>query len=122
MSAMREGGSDISPSNNLSAALVPDPFPSTYMVSEQTEDGFAPSLHPPSTTADTSISYPSVNLGPLTDQFGEPADVRNDTSSVAAISYLPWDDPTRELKTISGGTFISGNVNYIVTPPSKIPI
>jgi hypothetical protein len=116
---MREVGSDISPSNNLSAAFDPDSFSSTYMVSEQTEDGFAPFLHPP---MDTSISYPSVNLGLLTDQFGEPADVRNDTSSVAAIGYLPWDDPTRELKTISGGTFIGGNVNYIVNPPSKIPI
>jgi hypothetical protein len=119
MSAMREVGNNISPSNNLSAALAPDPF---YMVSEQTEDGFAPSLHPPSTTVDTSISYPSVNLGLSTDQFREPADVRSDTSSVAAISCLPWDDPTRELKTISGGTFIGGNVNYIVIPPSKIPI
>ncbi|KAJ7819098.1 hypothetical protein B0H13DRAFT_392731, partial [Mycena leptocephala] len=118
ISAMREVGNDISPSNNLSAALVPDPFPSTYMVSEQTEDGFAPSLHPPRTTVDTSISYPSVNLGLSTDQFREPADVRSDTSSVAAISCLPWDDPTRELKTISGGTFIGGNVNYIVTPPN----
>ncbi|KAJ7892632.1 P-loop containing nucleoside triphosphate hydrolase protein [Mycena leptocephala] len=88
------------------------------MVSEQTEDGFAPSLHPPSTTVDTSISYPSVNLGLSTDQFREPADVRSDTSSVAAISCLPWDDPTRELKAISGGTFIGGNVNYIVTPPN----
>ncbi|KAJ7892624.1 hypothetical protein B0H13DRAFT_2276744 [Mycena leptocephala] len=111
MSAMREVDNDISASNNLSAALAPDPFPSTYMVSEQTEDGFAPSLHPP---MDTSISYPSVNLGLLTDQFGEPADVRNDTSSVAAISYLPWDDPTRELKTISGGTFIGGNISQLL--------
>ncbi|KAJ7864209.1 P-loop containing nucleoside triphosphate hydrolase protein [Mycena leptocephala] len=30
---------------------------------------------------------------PLTDQFGEPADVRSDTSSVPTISRLPWDDP-----------------------------
>ncbi|KAJ7913205.1 hypothetical protein B0H13DRAFT_2190687 [Mycena leptocephala] len=40
-------------------------------------------------------------------------DFRSDTGSVATINRLPWDDPTHEAKTISGGTFIGGNVNYI---------
>jgi hypothetical protein len=73
---------------------------------------------------DTSISYPSINLG---DQFGQPVapvitDFRSDTGSFPAINHLPWDDPTHEPKTISGGIFIGGNVNYIHTtliPPGK---
>jgi hypothetical protein len=84
-------------------------------------------LQPSSTTVNASRSYPLINQG---DQFGQPtppviADFRSDTGSIAIINHFPWDDPTHELKTNSGGTFISGNVNYIhaaVVPPGKTPI
>jgi hypothetical protein len=127
MSTTQEVGNDISLSNYLLAALVPDPFPSTYIFPGQTEDGFALSSHPPNRTVDASIYYPSINLGDGFEQPLAPAitDFQSDAGSVAAINRLHWDGPTREVKTISGGTFISGNVNYIhatVIPPSEIPI
>jgi hypothetical protein len=126
-SAIPQVDNDISSTDNMLAALVPNPFPSSYMFSEEREHLFTLPLQPLSTTVDASISYPSVNWG---DQFGQPAapvmtDFRSDTGSVATINHLPWDDPTHEAKTISGGTFISGNVNYIhatMIQPSKIPI
>jgi hypothetical protein len=124
MSAIPEVGHD------MAATLVPKSLPSSYLFSDEGEHQFTPLLQPPSTTVDAFMSYPSINLGLLTDQFGEPvapgmADIRSNTSSVAAINRLPWDSPTHEPKTISGGTFISGNVNYIhatVIPSSKIHI
>ncbi|KAJ7858578.1 hypothetical protein B0H13DRAFT_2283038 [Mycena leptocephala] len=118
ISATLEVYNNTSPSDNhlfgsTLAAFGPDPFSSTYTGSEQTENGFGPSLHPPSRKVDAFMSYPSNNLGLLTDQFGEPADVRSNTSSAAVINHFPWDNPTHQPKTISGGTFIGGNVNYI---------
>jgi hypothetical protein len=136
MSAIPDVYNRISSTDNLSAALVPNPFPSSYIFLDGREHRLTPSLQTPSTTVDTSMSDPSNNLGLLTDQLGEPValvepvtpvvgTVQSDTGSVAAINHISCDNPTHEPKTISGGTFIGGNVNYIhatVIPPSKICI
>jgi hypothetical protein len=93
---------------------VPNSLFATQIFSEETQP--TPSFHLP-TTVDVS------NLGLVTEPFGEPAPTV--IGSVTGSSHQPWDDQAQEQRVINGGTFISGNVNYIhttVVPPSRIPI
>ncbi|KAJ7870710.1 hypothetical protein B0H13DRAFT_2280575 [Mycena leptocephala] len=95
-----------------STGLVPTPLISTHIFSEETQPQFTPSFPLP-TMVDVS------NLGLVRGPFGEPE--LPVIGSVAWTNHQPWDAQTQEQRVINGGTFISGNVNYIhttVVPPS----
>jgi hypothetical protein len=112
--------SQISSSHNqfglASTGLVPNPLFSTHIFSEETQPRFTPSSHLP-TMVDVS------NLGLVRGPFDEPE--LPVIGSVAWTNHQPWDAQIQEQRVINGGTFISGNVNYIhttVVPSSRIPI
>jgi hypothetical protein len=94
------GFSRISPSDNLfgfmSTMLVPN--------SEEMQPQFTP----------------SSNWQLLTGPFGEPT--LPGIGSVAGTSHHSWNDQSQEQRVINGGTFIGGDLNYVVMPPSRIPI
>jgi hypothetical protein len=99
-----------------STALVRNPLPSAHIFSEQTQPRFAPSFHPSNTTADVSF-YPSLNSDFLAGSLGSPtppaaANIGSNTFSVAGINHTPWDGLPGPKTSISGGTFIGGNVNH----------
>jgi hypothetical protein len=99
-----------------SAALVRNPVPSAEIFSEQTQPQFASSFHPSNTTADVSFDF-SLNPDFLAGSFSEPAhpavaSIGSNTFSVAGINHTPWDGLPGPKTSISGGTFIGGNVNH----------
>jgi hypothetical protein len=99
-----------------STALVLNSEPSAEIFLEQNQPRFAPSFHPSNTTADISFDF-SLNSDFLAGSFGEPAhpavaSIGSNTFSVTGINHAPWDGLLGLKTSISGGTFIGGNVNH----------
>jgi hypothetical protein len=102
--------------NPTSTALVLNSEPSAEIFSEQTQPRFVPSFHPSNTTADVSFDF-SLNSDFLAGSFGEPAhpavaSIGSNAFTVAGINHTPWDGLPGPKTSISGGTFIGGNVNH----------
>ncbi|KAJ7899380.1 hypothetical protein B0H13DRAFT_2196115, partial [Mycena leptocephala] len=120
MSGTRSYYGQIFPSDNqpifepTSTALVLSSVSSAEIFSEQTQPCFAPSFHPSNTTADVSFDF-SLNSNFFASSFGEStppaANIGSSTFSVPSINHTPWDGLPGPKTSISGGTFIAGNVN-----------
>jgi hypothetical protein len=120
MSGTHEYYGQILPSENQPTfdptltVLVLNPVPPAEIFSEQTQPQFAP-FHPSNTTADVSFDF-SLNSSFLAGSLGElapqAANIGSNTFSVAGINHTPWDGLPGPKTSISGGTFIGGNVNH----------